>query len=278
MCFVAGGSIYPEQDFSSVAAGTGGSILLVACFGIITPAALRSQLNEQLISANVTLNQSLAEFENATVIAQQLNYAQTTSVASKILLLSRGIAIVLLVTYVLYLTFQLGTHKKLFEEGEESEEEKPKVLIWVAILSLAAATGLVGACSYFLVGSIEGIIQAWGLTETFTGLILLPIVGNAAEHLTAVTVAYKDKMDLSIGVALGSSIQIAMFVTPLMVIIGWIIGQPMTLYFDSFETVVMFLSVVVVNALISDGHSNWIEGAMLLGLYVIIAIACCIVD
>lgn len=101
----------------------------------------------------------------------------------------------------------------------------------------------------------------------------MPIVGNAAEHVTAVSVAMKDKMDLAIGVAVGSSMQIALFVTPLMVIIGWIIGQPMTLFFNTFETCVLFISVLIVNYLIQDGESNWLEGVLLLSTYIIIAIA-----
>ena len=100
---------------------------------------------------------------------------------------------------------------------------------------------------------------------SFIGLVLIPIVGNAAEHVTAVIVAYKGKMDLAINVAIGSSMQIALFVTPFLVILGWIIGQPMTLHFQGFETVVFFLSVLVVNYLIQDGKSNYLEGAMCLG-------------
>jgi Ca2+:H+ antiporter len=102
---------------------------------------------------------------------------------------------------------------------------------------------------------------------------LLPIVGNAAEHLTAVTTAMKNKMDLAIGVALGSSMQIALLVTPVLVIVGWILGQPMTLLFNGFETVVLFVSVLITNYLIMDGKSHWLEGTMLLGSYCIIAVA-----
>jgi Ca2+:H+ antiporter len=124
-----------------------------------------------------------------------------------------------------------------------------------------------------LVDSIDAIVASSGISKTFIGLILLPIVGNAAEHVTAVVVAYKDKMDLAVGVAIGSSLQIALFVTPFLVVLGWIIGQPMTLNFEGFETVVFFLSVLVVNYLIQDGKSNYLEGCMCLGTYIIIAIA-----
>lgn len=132
-------------------------------------------------------------------------------------------------------------------------------------------------------GSIEGISKDWNLSETFVGLILLPIVGNAAgnkknqisfeEHVTAVSSAMKNKMDLTLGVALGSSMQIALLVTPVVVLVGWIIDIPMTLQFTVFETVVLFVSVYVVGTVISDGSSNWLEGAMLLAMYLMIAIA-----
>jgi len=143
----------------------------------------------------------------------------------------------------------------------------------VSLGMLALVTVFVAVCSEFLVGSIEGIVSAWGITDTFAGMILLPIVGNFPEHLTAVTVALKNKMDLSIGVAVGSSQQIAMLVIPLMVILGWIIDQPMSLYFETFETAVLFMAVIVVHALIMDGESNWLEGSMLIGVYVILSIA-----
>lgn len=114
------------------------------------------------------------------------------------------------------------------------------------------------------VSSIEGIVERWGINETFVGIILLPIVGNAAEHVSSVTFALKDKMNLCIGIAISSSLQIGLLVTPMLVIGGWIIGQPMTLFFEDFETVVLFASVLIVNYLIADGKSNWLEGAMLL--------------
>lgn len=132
---------------------------------------------------------------------------------------------------------------------------------------------LVAISAEFLVGSIEELTHAWNLTETFVGVILLPLVGNAAEHLTAVTVAMKNKMDLSIGIGLGSSMQIALFVTPFCVIVGWILDQPMDLDFSNFETAVLFVTVFVVNSLVSNGSSNWLEGHMLLISYILIGFA-----
>jgi Ca2+:H+ antiporter len=124
-----------------------------------------------------------------------------------------------------------------------------------------------------LVGSISHAAEEYHLPTLFIGVILVPLFGNAAEHFTAVTVAGKNKMDLSVGIAIGSSIQIALFVTPLMVLMGWALGVPMTLQFGSFETLVTFLAVLVANFIIQDGESNWLEGAMLLITYGIIALA-----
>lgn len=147
-------------------------------------------------------------------------------------------------------------------------------LSWVqATILLAATTAVVSLCADYLVDAIEPLVNDvdW-LSKTFIGLIILPIVGNAAEHFTAVVAAGKNKMDLAISVAVGSSLQIAIGVTPLLVLIGWAISQPMTLYFEPFETVVLFVSVLIANYLIQDGKSNYLEGAMLLGVYAIICI------
>jgi len=152
------------------------------------------------------------------------------------------------------------------DEGEEQMSQK------AAVVMLLITTALVAVCAEFMVGAIEGVVETSNISELFIGLIILPIVGNAAEHVTAVMVAMKNKMDLAIGVAVGSSIQIALFLTPLMVILGWIINKPMTLYFTLFETVCLFVSAFIINFLILDGRSNYLEGALLCSTYVIIAI------
>lgn len=112
--------------------------------------------------------------------------------------------------------------------------------------------------------SIEGVVEHWGINQTFVGIILLPIVGNAAEHASSVTFALKDKMNLCIGIAVSSSLQIGLLVSPVLVLTGWAIGQPMTLFFEDFETIILFASVLIVNYLIQDGRSNWLEGVLLL--------------
>ncbi|KAI5303379.1 Eukaryotic peptide chain release factor GTP-binding subunit [Ascosphaera pollenicola] len=158
--------------------------------------------------------------------------------------------------------------------GEEDEAEEPQLQTWVAILTLVISTVLVALCAEFMVGSINDLTNTGHISETFVGLILLPIVGNAAEHVTAVTVAMKDKMDLAIGVAVGSSMQIALLVLPFIVVIGWMAGKDgMNLYFDGFQIAVLFVAMLLVNYLIQDGKSHWLEGVMLMMLYMIISIS-----
>jgi Ca2+:H+ antiporter len=141
-----------------------------------------------------------------------------------------------------------------------------------AVILLLVSTALVAVCAEFMVDSINGLVKTSSISEIFIGLIILPIVGNAAEHVTAVTVAMKNKMDLAIGVAVGSSIQIALFITPLVVIIGWAMDRQMSLYFTLFETVCLFVSAFITNFLVLDGRSNYLEGALLMSTYVIISI------
>jgi Ca2+:H+ antiporter len=184
------------------------------------------------------------------------------------LILSHGTAVILLILYILYLIFQLKTHSNLFDEEVQPEGETSEAQIlspWPAGVAMVFITVIVAVCAEYLVDSIDAIVETAHITKTFIGLILLPIVGNAAEHVTACLVAYKHKMDLAIGVAIGSSLQIALFVTPFLVILGWIVGREMTLHFQGFETVVFFISMLVVNYLIQDGRSNYLEGAMCLG-------------
>jgi len=265
MCFFFGGLKYKEQCFNTTVASTMSSLMAVATSSLIIPAALYSTLVEP----------KEKQFK-------------------LILDLSRGTSVVLLILYVLYLGFQLGTHAFLFDaehkpgrsdndsaqhesaenDSDSLDEHQEALLSGVESgIVLVVVTVLVAICAEYLVGSIDEIVASSGISKTFIGLILIPIVGNAAEHVTAVVVAMKNKMDLAIGVAIGSSMQIALLVTPFLVILGWIIGQPMSLYFQTFETVVFFVSVLITNYLIQDGKSNYLEGAMLLGIYTIIAIS-----
>lgn len=174
------------------------------------------------------------------------------------------------------------------EAEQDLDIDKPLMSRTAAIVMLLVSTGLVAVCAEFLVDVIPEMTAGdSGINEAFVGLIILPVVGNAAEHITAVTVAAKNKMDLAIGVAVGSSIQIGMksilqpilvsnhlpaiFVTPLVVILGWCMDKPMSLYFNLFETISLFVTVFVVNFLVLDGRSNYLEGALLIAAYTIIA-------
>ncbi|KAL9027722.1 MAG: hypothetical protein Q9196_003795 [Gyalolechia fulgens] len=254
-CFLAGGIKYKEQNFNSTVASTMSSLMAVSTASLIIPATLYAAMGS-------------SDAEDA----RQDN----------ILILSHGTAIILLVLYGLYLFFQLKTHAHLFDEesepssgrdGEDAEQPEDHILSpWAAGIALIIVTVMVAVCAEYLVDSIDSIVESAHISRTFIGLILLPIVGNAAEHVTAVVVAVKNKMDLAIGVAIGSSMQIALLVTPFLVVLGWAIGQPMTLHFEIFETVVFFLAVLVTNYLISDGKSNYLEGAMLFGMYIIIGL------
>ncbi|KAM5358088.1 hypothetical protein ACJZ2D_015604 [Fusarium nematophilum] len=158
------------------------------------------------------------------------------------------------------------------QSTNKGENEQEHLSQMGSVVLLLVSTALVAVCAEFLVGSIEEVVSTSSVGEIFIGLIILPIVGNAAEHVTAITVAMKNKMDLAIGVAVGSSIQIAIFITPLVVILGWIMDRDMTLYFTLFETVCLFVSAFIVNFLVLDGRSNYLEGALLCAVYLIISV------
>ena len=160
----------------------------------------------------------------------------------------------------------------LSKAADETEQE-PQMSRTAAVVLLLCSTALVAVCAEFMVDAIPLMITPGSaVSQTFIGLIILPIVGNAAEHVTAVTVAAKNKMDLAIGVAIGSSIQIALFITPFVVLLGWMMDRDMSLYFNLFETISLFVTAFVVNFLILDGRSNYLEGSLLIAAYVIIAL------
>jgi Ca2+:H+ antiporter len=167
-----------------------------------------------------------------------------------------------------------GTHSIASVESETEAEvpEQPLMNLTVCLWLLVVVTVLVAVTAEFLVDSIDGLTSSGSINKEFVSIILLPIVGNAAEHVTAVTVSVKDKLTLSLGVAVGSSIQIALFVIPFIVTLGWIMDKPLTLLFDPLESIVLFLSVLTVNYVVQDGKSNWLEGMILMCLYMILVI------
>jgi Ca2+:H+ antiporter len=213
----------------------------------------------------------------ALLIPTAVQYTSTGVEESVLQNISVAVAAILILVYLLTLLFSMKTHAYLCDVGEVDLEEggkgEPEVNLSFWIFVLLAITLTVAFESELLVDSLEVATSDLGLSALFTGVILLPIIGNAAEHATAVTVAMKNKMDLSVSVALGSSMQIALFVAPVLVIAGKIIGQPMDLNFNPFELVAVVVAVTVANSVSSDGESNWLEGSLLLATYAVLAIA-----
>jgi Ca2+:H+ antiporter len=191
--------------------------------------------------------------------------------------LSLAVAIVLIATYVAGLFFSLRTHRRLFNPHTEGEPEHDDTWGWsirTSVIALAGAGIAVGVMSEILVGSIEAASDSIGLSEFFIGVIVVAIVGNAAEHWVAVLVAIKDKMDLSVNIAIGSSAQIALFVAPVLVLLSFVIGPgPMPLVFNGFEIAAVVLGVLVAYQVTNEGESTWFEGVQLLALYAIIGLA-----
>lgn len=245
-----GGLRYKVQDFQPIAARLNASSMNLAVIALLLPTAV------QFTSSGIK-----------EITLQNLSIA---------------VAFVLILVYALTLIFSMKTHAYLYDlsriESEEIETEKvnnspedKKLGRWIGLLLLVTLG--VAMESELLVDSLVEATSQLGLTALFTGVILLPIIGNAAEHATAVTVAIKNKMDLSVSVALGSSLQIALFVAPVLVIAGWLMGQPMDLNFNPFELVAVAVAVFIANSISSDGQSNWLEGTLLLATYMVLALA-----
>src|SRR5215207_1715519 len=190
--------------------------------------------------------------------------------------LSLAVAIVLIFTYVAGLFFSLKTHRELFNPHGDDEDDHDDTWGWsmrTSVIALAIAGVAVGVMSEILVGSIEAASHTVGLSEFFIGVIVIAIVGNAAEHWVAVLVAVKDKMDLSVNIAIGSSAQVAMFVAPVLVLLSFVIGPgPMPLVFNGFEIAAIGLGVLVAYQVTNEGESTWFEGVQLLALYMIIGL------
>jgi Ca2+:H+ antiporter len=186
--------------------------------------------------------------------------------------MSLGIAAMLLVAYALGLLFSLRTHRDIFNPISEVVEE-PQWTKGFAITVLAVSTAFVAIQSELLVGSLASAQRSLGLTELFIGVIIIAIVGNAAEHGSAVLMAWRNKMDLSVAVATASTTQIALFVAPILVFASLLTPKVMTLDFEIFELASIALSAAVFGAVVSDGRSNWYEGALLVIVYAVIAVA-----
>jgi Ca2+:H+ antiporter len=250
---LVGGIGRQSQTFNATAASAQSAMLLLAAAGLMMPAIFELVEGKGLPSPT----------------AELVDYGSTVEN------LSLAMAIVLMGTYVAGLFFSLRTHRDLFNPPyAEQEEEGFGWSVRRSVLMLFIAGLTVGLMSEILVGSISEASESVGLSEFFIGVIVVAIVGNAAEHWVAVLVAYKDKMDLAVNIAIGSAAQIALFVAPVLVIASFMIGPgPLPLVFNGFELGAIVLAILIANTVTSDGESNWFEGVQLLAVYAIVAIA-----
>ncbi|WP_293231938.1 calcium/proton exchanger [Microcoleus sp. PH2017_05_CCC_O_A] len=249
LSMLLGGIRYKEQEFKPIIARVNGSTMTLAVIAILLP----------------------------TMVIYTSNGVEPAAIQN----LSLITAIVLIAVYALTLLFSLKTHSYLYEVGileledsentDESTTHKPNLWLWIGVL--VASTVAVAFESEIFVGVVEETTKGLGLTPLFTGVILLPIVGGAAEYVTAVGVAMKNNMDLSVSVAMGSSLLVALLVAPVLVIIGIVIHQPMDLNFNPFEVVAVAIAVTIANLISLDGRSNWLEGVLLLATYIVLAAA-----
>jgi Ca2+:H+ antiporter len=250
--FVVGGWNRDKQTFSQTAAHAQSAMLTLALAALIFPALF------QLIHGG-----SLPGVGDEHV-----------DFGSDLEKLSLGVAFVLLVSYAAGLWFSLKTHRSVFNPfGQEDEEEAHHWPVKRAAIYLALSAVAVGVMSEILVGSISEASEDIGLSEFFVGVFVVAIVGNAAEHWVAVLVAAKDKMDLAVNIAIGSSAQIALFVAPILVLLSFVVGDdPMALVFNGYELGALLFAVLIANLVTQDGESNWFEGVQLLSLYAVLGL------
>ena len=240
MAIFFGGYKKEKQKFNILAAKASASTLLLAVIALVIPAI----------------------------------FLQTSGSVNNIVVerLSISVSILMMIAYAASLLFSLRTHKHLYSQDvaivETAKWSKSR-----SITTLFIATIAVAFMSEILVGSIEPLVQSLGWTELFIGVIFVAIIGNAAEHVSAITVAIKDKMDLAIQVSIGSATQIVMFVAPALVLVSLFFTEKMSLVFNNFELVVILFSVLITNSIVEDGESHWFEGFQLLIAYAIIAVA-----
>ena len=242
-----GGLRHKVQRFSVALAGLSISLLVVAVIGLVIPALY-----------------------HATHTDPTREFTRKVSV---------GVAVLLIVGYLLSLVYSMGTHRAVFGESRDvatearNHEAGGGWSLKRSVLVLLASAGAVGWLSEILVGSTEEAIKHVGLSQVFVGLIVIPIIGNAAEHSSAVLMAMRNRMDLAVSIAMGSSAQVALLIAPVLVFVGLALGQPMDLAFNAFEVVSVALAVAVATTVVRDAESHWLEGAFLLLVYGMLAVA-----
>lgn len=235
---LAGGLKYKNQRFNPKALNVSSSMLLFGVIGLVIPAVFTFTIKPELLTTR---------YEGLSVV----------------------VAVIMIAIYIFSLVFSFYTHKDLYFV-EPDEDSKAKWSLRTAILVLVGATVFIGIESEFFVGAVEPMSETLGLSEFFIGIILVPIIGNAAEHSTAVLMAVKNRMDVAVEIAIGSSLQIILFVTPVLIFLS-LLFSPMSIVFNAFELVAMIFAVLIANKVADDGESNWLEGVQLIAVYVIIA-------
>ena len=235
-----GGIKYKSQSFNKQAVEVTSSMLLFAVIGLTVPAIFTHTVPTEYLNT---------QYEGLSVI----------------------VAVIMFSIYLLSLFFSFYTHKDIYSVNHE-EESTPKWSLKKAIFVLIVTTVLIGLESEFFVGAVDPMTKAIGLSEFFVGIILIPIIGNAAEHSTAIVMAYKNKMDIAVEIALGSSLQIILFVTPVLIFLS-LLFTPMSIVFNEFELIALIFAVLIANRVANDGESNWLEGVQLLAVYLIMAVS-----
>lgn len=242
--FFAGGVRFKQQKFNKTSCAVSAGLLIVAVMSVLFPTILSATHEEQTDGSALTI--------------------------------SRCVSLLLFSLYVCYLYFQLQTHSHLYDEGDDDdddeeggddEEEEAVLGVWGAIFWLAVITVFISLLSEYMVFALEGAAVDWGVPDLFLGTIIIPIVGNAAEHAAAIIFSVKNKMELALGIAVGSAVQIALLVIPALVLVAWCVDKPLTLDFHPFEASSMLMTTLLVGFIIQNGESNWLQGVMLVVAY-----------
>jgi len=251
--FMAGGMFHATQDYNQAGASIQCSLMAMSVFAIGLPTIYTNVLHQEV------------EWEHMVTI-------------------SRWTSVFLLSIYAAYLVFQLKTHADLFQDDGDGEEEQPDLSVCTAAILLAVTTVVTSFATDYLIEALETTVDSLQISKEFVGIILLPIIGNAAEHYTAISVAMRNKMDLSLGVAAGSSCQMALLVTPFTVLVGWWFGTEMTLNFHLFQLAVLYFAVFLVTTILNTGRgeregsgtmigrTNWFQGYILLVTYFVLGL------
>lgn len=274
--FMAGGAKFEEQTFNKVAAVTNSGLLVIAVLALCLPSILdATHEGKGAPSAigNILVNLTIPSADGQSWLKSSGTLEDENAIGGDApLWLSRFISCILILLYILLIIFQFFTHNHLFLD--EDDESEPAVLgMWGGAFWMLVITGAIWFLSDVVVNSLEQAAVDLGVPMLFLSGIVIPIVGNAVEHASAVVFAMHNKMEISLGVAVGSAVQISIFVIPLNVVAGWVMDKPMTLNFHVFETVILLLTTMGVSFMVSDGKSHWLKGAMLVAAYLMVSMA-----